>query len=261
MFCLIPLFSGSSGNAAYIGTKNEGILIDAGLPAVKICKALNSSGISPTALRGVLLTHSHSDHVRGLGSLLKKLPIPVFAASQTLDFIRCAKLLPTEHPAREVSGPFSLLNMEITPFETPHDAVPTLGFCFRLQDRTVGYATDLGTVTQTVREHLLGCDLVMIESNYEPALLSASPYPYILKRRIASSTGHLSNSDCADFICELAQSGTGRFVLAHLSRQNNSPDIARQTAESALQRLGLQSDRDYMLDVAEAFAPIRPVMF
>lgn len=261
MVCAIPLFSGSSGNAAYVGTRDEGFLIDAGVSCRKMLDALRSCGISDGAVKGVVVTHSHSDHVRGLTTLLKKLSVPVYSAPETLDFALRSGILPTDADMRDVSGGFTLAGMDVTPFETPHDARPTLGFRIEAGERVIGYATDLGVVTETVREHMTGCHLAIVESNYEPGMLEVSPYPYALRRRIASSTGHLSNGDCAAFVCQLAQSGTGRFVLAHLSRQNNAPEIARRTTGDALSAIGMEEGRDYTLQVAEPFSPLAPLEF
>lgn len=261
MIQLIPLFSGSSGNAAYVGTAQAGLLIDAGVSCRSILQGLEASGISPQAVQGVLVTHDHSDHIKGLRVLCKKLRIPVYAACETLDMLIQLDAVEWGTDLLEISGPNDLAGMEVTPFDTPHDAAHSIGFRIDTGERTIGYATDLGTVTPGVWEMLQGCDLVLLEANYEPALLRVSSYPYFLKQRVASHTGHLSNEVSARCIADLARTGTARFVLAHLSRENNTPDIAAQAVREVLSLEGYQEGRDFTLEVARRLEPTPAIVF
>jgi len=154
-----------------------------------------------------------------------------------------------------------LAGMEVAPFDTPHDVAHSVGFRIETGERTIGYATDLGAVTPEIWQGLAGADLALIESNYEPRLLEISSYPYYLRRRIASDHGHLSNPDCADTVRRLAQTGTARFVLAHLSKENNTPELASGAALAALAELGMEEGRDFLLTVANRLTVTGPILF
>lgn len=245
---LCPLFSGSKGNSYYIGSRQQGILLDAGCSARRVEAALARCGVEPGAVRAVLLTHEHSDHVAGARVFAKKHSLPVFASQGTL--LALGEAL--EGLERWVlDGPEELAGMRVTPFETPHDSAQSLGFRVETSDgRRFAYATDMGMVTDCVRRHLLGAQFVVIESNHDREMLRNGGYPANLKRRILSPRGHLSNDDCAALLPELAAAGCRRFLLAHLSAENNTPALARQAALSALRGAGLQPERDFWLGVA-----------
>lgn len=250
MVTFYPLSSGSSGNSYYLsaGEGQGGLLIDAGISARRIRTALCEAGIDPAGLRGILITHDHADHVAGLRVLAKQLRIPVYATAGTLERLAAmleptTRLLPLEE-MQEVAG------MQVQPFATQHDAPDSCGFRIEAGSRTIGFATDLGCVTPTVWEHLLGSHLTVLESNYEDSVLMNCGYPYYLKQRIRSEYGHLSNAEAARTVAELAQRGTAHFVLAHLSRESNTPALARGNTEAALAAAGMQPERDYRLWVA-----------
>ena len=261
MILFAPLFSGSSGNCTYIGTRAQGILVDAGVSAKNILAALEGAGVEPGAVRGILVTHDHHDHIRGLRVLAKRLRVPVWATAETLEGILDTGNLEPGAAMEELSPRMEIAGMEVTPFDTPHDVAHSVGFRFQAGERAIGYATDLGTVTPEIWQGLAGADLVFLESNYEPRLLEISRYPYYLRRRIASDRGHLSNPECADTLRRLALSGTGRFVLGHLSRENNTPELAAASAREALGEAGLVEGRDFLLEIARRSEPTPPVRF
>lgn len=262
MIVFAPLCSGSSGNCTYLGTRTQGILIDAGASAKAILAALAEIGIDGrSAVKAVLVTHNHNDHIKGLRVLTKRLRVPVYSTVETLEGILDTVGLSPGAEAVELSPRMEIAGMEVTSFDTPHDVAHSVGFRIRAGERTVGYATDLGEVTPEIRQGLSGADLVLIESNYEPRLLDISSYPYHLRRRIASDHGHLSNPDCADAVRRLALSGTGRFVLAHLSLENNTPELARSSALAALAEEGMEEGRDFTLTVANRLVPTGPILF
>jgi phosphoribosyl 1,2-cyclic phosphodiesterase len=253
-FC--PLFSSSKGNSIYLSGGGTSLLIDAGVSFRRLSHAMMDRGFNPGELSGVLITHEHSDHISGLEILLKRLRIPVYAAPETLDWLCARGHIPPGAELVECAATFTIGDIEVTPFDTPHDAVHSLGFRFVMPDqRIVGVATDLGHVNSTVENYLTGCDLIMLESNYDPGMLDAGPYPYILKRRIRGERGHLSNSDCSDEVARLVKRGTTYFVLGHLSEQNNLPEIAFQTSRSRLAAEMLKEKLDYVLNVAPAREP------
>lgn len=246
-FC--PLFSGSSGNCLYIGTSTAGILIDAGVSARRIEQALTTREINPATIRAIFVTHEHTDHIAGLRVLQKRYHMPIYASTGTCEGITeaCA----CYDSCAVMTDTIELDEFAVTAFPTSHDSRESTGFRIALRDgRSVGIATDLGVMTTTVREHLRGCDLVHIESNHDIRMLENGPYPYVLKRRILSSTGHLSNEACAVELPELVRHGTTRLFLGHLSRENNIPTLADATADATLQSCGMTRNIDYILQVA-----------
>ncbi len=249
-FC--SLFSSSSGNCLYIGTATAGILIDAGVSARRIEKALQARGIDPHAIQAIFVTHEHIDHIAGVRVLQKRFGMPVFASEGTLHGMREVKALQDMAPCFAVSeNVVELEEFSVVSFPISHDSYEATGFRVALRDdRTVGVATDLGVMTQTVRDHLHGCDLIHIESNHDVRMLENGPYPYYLKRRILSERGHLSNEACAAELPSLVRSGTTRISLGHLSRENNMPSLASATALTTLQSCGMTEQVDFLLQVA-----------
>ncbi len=248
-FC--PLFSGSSGNCYYIGSAREGILIDAGRSARQIAAMLKRCGIEPSAVKAVFVTHEHSDHIAGLRVFASRFRLPVYASGGTLAALDGMGCLDPAFPSREIGGGVECAGMSVTPFPISHDSAECVGYRVELEDgRTVALSTDLGCLSAETRRSLTGADLVVLESNHDVGMLQNGPYPYPLKRRILSKTGHLSNTDCAAELGGLAASGTTRFVLAHLSAENNTPELAYQTALCSLTLSGLKAGRDFELYVA-----------
>ena len=249
-FC--PLFSGSSGNSYYIGTATDGILIDAGRSAKQMDAMLARCGIADGAVKAVFVTHEHIDHVKGLRVFASRHRIPVYTSRGTLLALEgmgcldprfCADVIGAE--GMECAG------LVITPFHTPHDCAEGVGYRVTLHDgRVVAVSTDLGVMTEEVRTQLSGADLVVLESNHDVGMLQNGPYPYPLKRRILSETGHLSNLACSAELCGLVGAGTTRFVLAHLSAENNTPELAYETALCSLRLSGYRQGTDFELYVA-----------
>ena len=248
---LIPLFSGSSGNSYYIGTKESGILIDAGKNAKQLTIMLQNGGVDPLAVQGIFVTHEHSDHISGLRVFASKYNIPVFATEGTLDALTIGGVINGKFPAYKMESGIQLADMEIKSFRTSHDCAESCGYRIKTADGKIfAIATDLGYISETVAENLYGADMVVIESNHDVDMLRMGPYPYPLKRRILSDAGHLSNAACAEFLPKLYRSGCRRFLLAHLSRENNTPDVAYQTALCSLIMEGYVKDVDFTLSVA-----------
>ncbi|WP_099204405.1 MBL fold metallo-hydrolase [Scatolibacter rhodanostii] len=245
---LCPLFSGSSGNSYYLGSKSAGVLIDAGRSAKQIDMMLKACEIDPLAVQGILVTHEHSDHISGVRVLAKKYDIPVFASAGTL---RAMEGNLGETKTYIIEQDLQLADMEICHFSTSHDCAEPIGFRIKTaDDRILVFSTDLGFVSQEVEDSLLGADFAVIESNHDEKMLKAGEYPYYLKRRILSDQGHLSNRVCSALLPKLAASGTTRFVLAHLSRDNNSPSVAKNMSLKTLTESGLTENQDFMLTVA-----------
>lgn len=248
-FC--SLFSSSSGNATFIGSSKTGILIDAGVSAKRIKDALLSREIDPRSISAIFVTHEHSDHIKGIRVLASNFNIPVYATAGTLRGLEEAGVLNGKFPVCELSeNGDEIGDLHIKSFKTPHDSLESCGFRIEFPDgRKAAVATDIGCVTNEVLNGILGCDLVMLESNHDVGMLQNGPYPYYLKRRILSDRGHLSNENCAAVARDLVERGTARLFLGHLSTENNIPQLAFQTSLCAIDELGAKNGRDYILTV------------
>lgn len=258
-FC--PLFSGSSGNCLYVGNADGGLLIDAGVSARRIEQALLARDIAPSSIRAILVTHEHTDHTAGLRVLQKRYGMPIFCSEGTRNGLLESGAITDKTDCRPLREAV-LDDFEITAFATSHDCRESNGFRIELRDgRSVGIATDLGVVTDAVRDGIVGCDLIHIESNHDVRMLENGSYPYVLKRRILSSHGHLSNEACADELPALLERGTTRIFLGHLSRENNMPALAHATALSVLQAQGAVEYRDFILQVAPPENEAAPLIF
>ncbi|HWP51855.1 MAG TPA: MBL fold metallo-hydrolase [Clostridia bacterium] len=249
-FCVLA--SSSAGNSTYISCASGALLVDAGISCRRIVNAIAETGESAAALSAVLITHEHTDHIKGLCNLVKKTGAAVYATGPVLSYIVEHNCVPAGATLIEVtSRPFEAAGMRVQAFATPHDSVASVGYRLTLpNEQTVAVATDLGRVTDEVMQGVMGCRTVLLEANYDPQLLRMGPYPYFLKQRIASSNGHLDNGSSAAFAAALVESGTVQLFLGHLSRENNNPALAEQTVAAALAETGAQRDLDFELDVA-----------
>lgn len=247
---LFPIASGSGGNCTYIGYKQTGILIDAGVSCKCITEALQACSVDPKTLSGIFITHEHTDHISGLRVFVKKYNVPVFASLPTAKALISEGLV-GEGSITVITGRTEAGELSVERFSTSHDCEGSSGYTVTLPDgKKCAVCTDLGFVSDEVHEAILGCEALIIESNHDVSMLRRGSYPPPLKERILGKTGHLSNVSCAAELKRLAQSGTTRFVLGHLSRENNRPEIAHGTAAAALMDLKLKEDRDYTLYVA-----------
>jgi phosphoribosyl 1,2-cyclic phosphodiesterase len=263
------LASGSRGNSAVVSSSRTHILVDAGISCRETFKRIKAVGgpvgADPRALSAILITHEHSDHVYGLLVLARKLNIPVFMTGATHQaWARSIRDAVGERPELgklEIfsSGHcFQIGDIAITPFTIPHDASDPVGFTFRAEGIKVGIATDLGRMSGNVRDTLRGCDVLVIESNHDIEKLRIGPYPWSVKQRVGSPTGHLSNERLAEFFNTDYDGCASYIVLAHLSEQNNDPELARQAAEKALgRRQTLLHNRVLLATQSEAMEAIR----
>jgi len=235
---LVTFASGSSGNCALVEDGNCRVLIDAGISMRRIGAGLSRRGLTFADVDAVLITHEHSDHVAGLPMIVKYHGTPVYAPRTVGNHLLrsvvgledCVTLIRQDEP-------FFVKDLRITAFSTPHDTDESVGYLLK-GSGCLGFCTDTGAVTDTMKEHLSGCGLALIEANHDLDMLRFGPYPVQLKRRILSARGHLSNADCGVLACALAESGTRQIALGHLSRENNTPRLARDTVRAALDGAG-----------------------
>ncbi len=227
------LGSGSGGNCTLVSSGDCHILIDCGLNARRISHGLREAGIRPDHLSGILISHEHRDHIAGLPVFLKSAPVPVFLSPGTA---AGTALNGTEAPAEhfQVGQPFAIGPLEVIPFAVSHDAVDPCGFIIRCRGVQLAHVTDLGCMTELGRQRIRQSHCLVIESNHDEEMLKIGPYPWPLKQRVLSRVGHLSNRDLGRFLAEDFDGAAATIVLAHLSRKNNHPEIARQNVRDAL---------------------------
>lgn len=230
--CLLA--SGSKGNAILVDAGGSKILVDAGLSASEILRRLASIGIEATELDAVLISHEHTDHTRGAGTLARKLKIPLLLSYPTCREIH-ASLKKVEVVEFESGYPFSFKGLLIDPFPITHDACDPVGFLLECDDGKVGIATDLGIATRLVKDKLKECRVLVLESNHDEEMLLNGPYPWHLKQRIKSRHGHLSNTESAELLDEIIHPGLEGIFLAHLSEVNNDPEIAHCVTATLLE--------------------------
>ncbi len=255
-FC--SLFSSSSGNCTYIGSSQGGILIDIGVSAKKTADALKAIGVDPGSISAIFVTHEHSDHINGVRVFAERHGVKVYSSEGTLNGMEQAGVITPKVRADVIpTGGIEAGGMFIRPFRTPHDSLESTGYTVVTPDgKRLAVATDIGKMTDTVMDAVYGCDLVLLESNHDVGMLKNGPYPFFLKERILSNHGHLSNESCAETAVKLMESGTTRFVLGHLSKENNIPALAYETTRAAMRMAGATENVDYLLSVAGDYNPV-----
>jgi phosphoribosyl 1,2-cyclic phosphodiesterase len=237
---LVTLYSGSDGNCTFVSSEETTILIDAGKSARTLCAKLCEIGSGIEKIDAIFITHEHCDHISALETLSKKHHIPIHITNESAKkFDRTPDAAVHSCLVRH-DNEFcvDVGDMTVSSFPTPHDSKMSVGyrieFCDGKRKRIIGVATDIGYVSEHIKNGLCGCEAVVLESNHDEQMLMDGPYPYDLKLRIRSRRGHLSNCDSAQFAAELARNGTRGFILAHLSRENNLPELAYDEAHSAI---------------------------
>jgi phosphoribosyl 1,2-cyclic phosphodiesterase len=229
------LASGSKGNAIYISDGLSAILIDAGLSATEIKRRLKSRGLNPKDLNAILLTHEHSDHIQAVGVLSRQLKLPIYLSRNIKKKVFMGS---SAHEIRTFNSgaSFEINSLAVQPFAVSHDATDPVGFTIAQNGRRIGVATDLGTVTPHLEENLKHCHLLILEANHDSDMLINGPYPWYLKRRIQSHSGHLSNKQSKRLLMQLQHKGLEHVILAHLSQTNNTPQKVLTEISGALTR-------------------------
>lgn len=235
---MVSIASGSSGNCVYIGSSETHILVDAGISNKRIEKGLNEIGLKGNDLNGILITHEHSDHIKGLGVLARKYGIPIFSTKETLEEIGNKKSL-GEYP-QDLFQPicpdidFMIGDLDIKPFRIDHDAANPVAYRVQHERKSVAVATDMGHYSQYIIDRLQGLDAILLEANHDVKMVEVGPYPYHLKRRILGDYGHLSNENAGRLLNCILHDKLKHIFLGHLSKENNYEELAYETVRVEL---------------------------
>ncbi|SMD10433.1 MBL fold metallo-hydrolase [Sporomusa malonica] len=242
------LASGSTGNAIFIEIDNTKLLVDAGISARRIKQSLDNIGTKVEDLDGVFITHEHRDHVSGLQTLLKKYRLPAYARPDTWQSMYCRTSLPDEC-CKTLPDSLDIGKVKVEPFSISHDAADPVGFRLQAGNTKVCVATDLGFVTPTVKDALALSDVLVLESNHDVDMLKNGSYPWHLKKRIMSNRGHLANTDAGWALARLNRKAHTHVFLAHMSQENNRPELAEETVGAILTDQGCKLGQDITLQL------------
>ena len=229
MLKILPIASGSTGNCMLADIDGRKLLIDLGVPVKTLMKALTENAYSSSEIDAVLITHTHSDHVKGLDTCMKQIAAPLYMSSTSKETLMNERAVALLYGVKTELLP----GLWVTTIRTSHDCPGSIGFQIETENTRLGYITDLGVIPESTMELLFGSQCIVIESNHDVEMLRYGRYPAFLKKRILSERGHLSNDACAEAIARFADRGTKTFLLAHLSRENNRPDLALDCARKA----------------------------
>jgi len=260
------LASGSSGNITLLETERTRLLVDAGLGKRETLARLAAVEKDVDRLDGILITHEHADHCNGLPQMLGMWKAPLYVTEPTLDALH--RVLPDRLAKRinavetiHAGQPFSIGDIEVHAFAIPHDAADPIGFTFRSNGAKMALVTDLGYMPELVKVHLRGADCLMLESNHDLDMLKVGPYPWVVKQRVLSRTGHLSNHAVSEYLSdpEGFDAQARYLVLAHISEENNHPDVVRLCAEEALGRRPAECGFTGEILLASQRVPLQPL--
>lgn len=256
-FSICSLSSGSSGNSHYIKTGSTRLLIDAGKSGSFIQDALVSISESAHSLDGILVTHEHIDHIQSVGVLSRRFDIPLYMNKKTWSAVEAKIGKIAEHNVCifENDSSFEIKDIKVSSFSIPHDAVDPVGFCLSNGFKKIGFATDLGHMSQEILNQIKDSNLVFLEANHDIKMLEDGPYPAHLKKRVKGDYGHLSNSACGEAIVELSKDKVSTFMLAHLSETNNNPALAYKSVVEVLNSHGIQENKDVQIKVTRRSQP------
>ncbi len=254
------LYSSSKGNSAYIKYGRDEFLIDCGASAKAIEASLNQIGTGLKNISAIFITHEHSDHIKGLQTITKHFEMPVFAPSNSCEYISERVDFGTRLIPISTGDVIELCDTALCPIPTPHDSRGSVGFRIRAGEEKIGYFTDIGHLSEGVLRGLSGCRRVVIESNHDIQMLEEGPYPYHLKQRILGATGHLSNERCANLLPHLVKYGAESFMLAHLSQENNHPEIAYRESFNSLTESGFKVNTENDEGIRLRVAPVSGVL-
>ena len=253
--------SGSSGNCIYVASNHTRLLIDAGLSGKRIEAGLGELSLTGYVIDALLITHEHSDHIYGAGVIARRYDLPVYATGGTWDAMtdKMGKLKPSAKNVVYSGEPLIINDLCITPFGIPHDAAEPVGYTITDGKEKITVATDIGHITDDVKEKVKDSSILLIESNHDVEMLKEGPYPYPLKQRVLGDLGHLSNENCGKMLTEVLSDKLKYIFLGHLSEQNNTPMLAFETAKKAIENQGVQVGRDINMYVAPRYGVKRRI--
>ena len=255
-FQICTLASGSKGNCTYIRSGNTALIIDEGLTVKELKVRAATRGIDLSDVGAVLVTHEHADHIKGVEQFSREFGSKVYMPLTCFETMRSrGEILSRYEHVDGFEAGFDIGDLRVQPFRVPHDARYTVGYRISDGKTDIAVATDLGFVSDNTLARLCGCKAVIVESNHDPLMLEKGRYPYPLKVRIASKNGHLSNADSAAIASQLVASGAERILLAHLSEDNNTPELAFQATKEQLEKHGIREGEDVVLDIAYQYRP------
>ena len=260
MLKFISFGSGSSGNCYYLGTATDALLIDIGVGIRTLKKHCRDYGISLSSVKRVLITHDHADHIKSVGSFSHEYGVPVYATKlvhRGIDNNYCVnrKVIESRKMVLQVGEAVQLGDFLVKPFAVPHDATENVGYEIRVEGITFVVLTDVGSITDDIKEAISSADYLVIEANHDVEMLQNGPYPDYLKKRIQSGSGHLSNDACGHVLAENMTGNLKHIWLCHLSEENNHPELARKTVESVLRSYGIIAGKDVELEVLRRTMP------
>lgn len=252
---LTSIASGSSGNCIYVGSDQANILVDAGISGKKIQNGLDTLGVDPKKLDGILVTHEHVDHIAGLGVMARRYHLPLYMTEKTahavLNTKSVGKIDMDLFQIIKPNQPFQIKDMKIDATSIWHDAADPVCYSMESQGVKASIATDLGNYHEGIVEKLQGSDILFLEANHDINMLQVGPYPYYLKRRILSNQGHLSNERSGQLLCDIFSNNTKEVFLGHLSKDNNYSELAYETVKLVLAEQGIMAEHDqFNLQVA-----------
>ncbi|OEF99687.1 metallohydrolase [Vulcanibacillus modesticaldus] len=244
------LASGSTGNSIYIGTDEYNLLIDAGLSGKKIEMGLEKIGVSPKDIDGILITHEHDDHVKGIGVLARRYQIPIYANAKTFENLpsQIGEIDDSLKRILETGTVKEFGKLQVESFAISHDAAEPVGYVLRKENLKLSVVTDLGYVSQKIKDKIIGSDAYIFEANHDVQMLRMSSYPWSVKQRILSDVGHLSNEASGEALAEIITEVTQKVHLAHLSKENNLIELARLTVKNILEDYGITEEDVKLLD-------------
>lgn len=254
---LCSIASGSGGNCVFVQSGKSRILVDAGYSGRKIELLLKKAGIDPRSLDAIFVTHEHGDHIAGVGVLSRRFDLPVFANKKTWLAMekKLGKIKKSNICLFNNEEDFEFLDMQIRPFSIYHDAADPVAFVFKSAGSQISLMTDTGLVDDRMAQHIKGSDIYYLEANHDPDMLRSGPYPIMLKERIMSTFGHLSNVQAADLLGDLLEGRGEEVVLGHLSTENNRPELALYEIRSSIEKKGFIEGKNVFVRVAAPFEP------
>ena len=251
---LCSIASGSNGNCIFVGSDETNLLVDVGISKKKMLEGLSQIGVCPSSVKGILVTHEHLDHVKGLGVVARQYKIPIFGTKETIEEVRKISYLGQIEDSLfqqiKPDTPFLIGDIEVNPFSSFHDAKNPVCYTLKKEEHKIGVATDLGTYDDYIIKHLTGCEMLLLEANHDVNMLQVGKYPYKLKCRVLGDYGHLSNETSGKLLTKIMDKQLKYIFLGHLSKENNYPALAYETVKCELHQYGAQEEIDFHLEVA-----------